>query len=88
MISAPQSASAIRRTYSLSGTGASSAIQFGTCGRRDSLVVGRMRQALAAALAVPVLWMSTVAFPIMGLVYWLAIFALDRIEYVGRGKDP
>ena len=47
-----------------------------------------MRQALAAALAVPVLWMSTVAFPIMGLVYWLAIFALDRIEYVGRGKDP
>ena len=50
-------------------------------------MVGRMRHALAAVLAVPVLWMSTVAFPIMGLVYCLAIFALDRIEHVGRGKD-
>jgi hypothetical protein len=28
-----------------------------------------------------------VAFPIMGLVYCLAIFALDRIEHVGRGED-
>ena len=50
-------------------------------------MVDKMRQALAAALAVPVLWMSTVAFPIMGLVYCLAIFALDRIEHVGRGKN-
>ncbi len=50
-------------------------------------MVDRMRHALAAVLAVPVLWMSTMAFPIMGLVCCLAIFALDRIEHVGRGKD-
>ena len=81
---APQSATAMRRTYSLSGTRASSAIQFGTGARRDSLVVDRMRHALAAVLAVPVLWASTVAFPLMGLVYCLAIVALDGIEHVVR----
>ena len=51
-------------------------------------MVGRMRQALAAALAVPGLWVSTVAFPIMGLLCCLAIVALDDIERVLRGKDP
>jgi len=43
-----------------------------------------MRQALAAVLAVPALWLSTVASPIMGLVYCLTIFALDGIEHVVR----
>jgi hypothetical protein len=59
-------------------------------------VVDKMRHALAAALAVPVLWASTVAFPLMGLVYCLAIVALDGIEHVVRrlkiarrpGDDP
>jgi len=41
-------------------------------------------RALAAVLAVPALWVSTVAFPIMGFVYCLAIFALDGIEHVVR----
>jgi hypothetical protein len=45
-------------------------------------VVDKMRHALAAALAVPVLWASTVAFPVMGLVYCLAMVALDSIEHV------
>jgi len=43
-----------------------------------------MRQALASALAVSVLWVSTVAFPIMALAYCVAIVALDSIEYVVR----
>jgi hypothetical protein len=47
-------------------------------------VVDKMRHVLAAALAVPVLWVSTVAFPIMGLVYCLAIVALDGMEHVVR----
>ncbi len=47
-------------------------------------MVDKMRQAWAAVLAVPALWLSTVAFPIMGLVYCLAIFALDGIEHVVR----
>src|SRR2546430_1744801 len=41
-----------------------------------------MRQALAAALAVPILWVSTAAFPLMGLMYCLAIVALGGIEHV------
>jgi len=51
---------------------------------RDVLVVDKMRHALAAILAVPALWVSTVAFPITGLVYCLAIVALDGIEHIGR----
>jgi len=47
-------------------------------------VVDKMRQALTSAFAVAVLWVSTVAFPIMGLAYGLAIVALDSIEYVVR----
>ena len=43
-----------------------------------------MRQALAAALAVPALWVSTVAFPITGLLYCAAIVALDGIERIAR----
>jgi len=47
-------------------------------------VVDKMRHALAAALAVPVLWVSTVTFGIMGVVYSLAIVALASIERVVR----
>lgn len=47
-------------------------------------MIGKMRQALAAALAVPILWVSTAAFPLMGLMYCLAIVALDGIEHVVR----
>jgi hypothetical protein len=47
-------------------------------------VVDKMRHALAAILAVPALWVSTVAFPITGLVYCLAIVALDGIEHIVR----
>jgi len=47
-------------------------------------VVDKMRQALAAALSVPALWVSTVAFPITGLLYCAAIVALDGIERVAR----
>ena len=47
-------------------------------------MVDKMRQALAAAIAVPALWASTVAFPITGLVYCAAIVALDGIERVAR----
>jgi hypothetical protein len=47
-------------------------------------VVDKMRHALAAALAVPALWVSTVAFPITGLLYCAAIVALDSIERVAR----
>ena len=47
-------------------------------------MVDKMRHALAAALAVPVLWVSTVTFGIMGVVYCLAIVALASIERVVR----
>jgi hypothetical protein len=47
-------------------------------------VIDKMRQALAATLAVPILWVSTVVFPITGLVYCLAIVALDGVEHVIR----
>lgn len=47
-------------------------------------MVDKMRHALAAALAVPALWVSTVAFPITGLLYCAAIVALDGIERVAR----
>jgi len=47
-------------------------------------VVDKMRQTLAAALAVPALWVSTVAFPITGLVYCAAMVALDGIERFAR----
>ena len=47
-------------------------------------MIDKVRQALAAALAVPQLWVSTAAFPIMGLVYCVAIVALDGIEHVIR----
>ncbi len=43
-----------------------------------------MRHALAAALAVPVLWASTLAYPLMGLTYCAAMVALDGIEHVVR----
>src|SRR5882724_3190272 len=69
---------------SLSVTRASSTIQYGTGARGVSFVVDKMRQALAAALAVPALWVSTVAFPITGLLYCAAIVALDGIELVAR----
>jgi len=50
-------------------------------------VVDKMRHALARALAVPALWVSTVTFPIMALAYCLAIVALDSIERaVRRGR--
>jgi hypothetical protein len=48
------------------------------------LVVDKMRQTVAAILAVPALWVSTVAFPITGLVYCVALVALDGIEHVVR----
>src|SRR2546428_4771550 len=83
----PHSAAAIRRSYSLSGTRGSSTIHSGTGARRDPLVVDKMRHALARALAVPALWVSTVAFPIMVLAYCLAVIALDSIERaVRRGR--
>jgi hypothetical protein len=59
-------------------------MQFGTGARGYQLVIDKMRQALAATLAVPVLWVSTVVFPITGLVYCLAIVALDGVEHVIR----
>src|SRR3989454_9263936 len=61
-----QSAGAKRHSYSQSVTRASSTIQVGTGARRDPFVVDKMRHALAAALAVPVLWASTLAYPLMG----------------------
>src|SRR5438445_1735528 len=83
----PHSAAAIRRSYSLSGTRGSSTIHVGTAAHRDPLVVDKMRHALARALAVPALWVSTVTFPIMALAYCLAIVALDSIERaVRRGR--
>ena len=47
-------------------------------------MIDKMRQALAATLAVPILWLSTVVFPITALVYCLAIVALDGVEHVIR----
>ena len=47
-------------------------------------MVDKMRHALAAALAVPVLWASTLAYPLMGLTYCVAMVALDGIEHVVR----
>jgi hypothetical protein len=47
-------------------------------------VVDKMRHAFAAALAVPVLWASTLAYPLMGLMYCVTMVALDRIEHVVR----
>ncbi len=47
-------------------------------------MVDKMRHALAAALAVPVLWASTLAYPLMGLTYCAAMVALDGIEHVVR----
>jgi hypothetical protein len=47
-------------------------------------VVDKLWKALAAALAVPALWMSTVAFPITGLVYCAAIVALEGMEHIVR----
>ena len=47
-------------------------------------MVDKMRHALAAALAVPVLWASTLAYPLMGLKYCVAMVALDGIEHVVR----
>ena len=47
-------------------------------------MVDKMRHALAAALAVPVLWASTLAYPLMGLTYCVAMVALDSIEHVVR----
>jgi len=73
---------------SLSATRKSPRIHFGTGAGESVLVVEKMRQAWAVALAVPVLWASTLAFPVMGLVYCLTIVALDRIEHRRRGKDP
>jgi len=78
------SAGAKRHSYSLALTRASSTIQVGTGARRDPLVVDKMRHALAAALAVPVLWASTLAYPLMGLTYCVAMVALDGIEQVVR----
>src|SRR5207244_13127471 len=63
--------------------------QVGTGARRDPFVVDKMRHALAAALAVPVLWASTLAYPLMGLKYCVAMVALDGIEHVVRRlTDP
>jgi len=47
-------------------------------------VVDKMRHAFAAALAVPVLWASTLAYPLMGLMYCVTMVALDGIEHVVR----
>ena len=63
-------------------------IHFGTGAGEGVLVVEKMRQAWTGALAVSVLWASTLTFPIMGLVYCLTIVALDRIEHWRRGRDP
>src|SRR5204863_9517380 len=52
------------------------------------LVLEKMRQAWTAALAVSILWASTLTFPIMGLGYCLTRVALDRIEHWRRGRDP
>jgi len=73
---------------SLSATRKSPRIHFGTGAGESVLVVEKMRQAWTAALAVSVLWASTLTFPVMGLVYCLTIVALDRIEHWRRGKDP
>lgn len=47
-------------------------------------MVDRMRQALAWALAGGMLWMGTLAAPIMGLSYWLTAVSLDAIGYLAR----
>ena len=51
-------------------------------------MVDKMRHALARALAVPALWVSTVAFPILVLAYCLAVIALDSIERAVRRGRP
>ncbi len=73
---------------SLSATRKSPRIHFGTGAEESVLVLEKMRQAWTAALAVSVLWASTLTFPIMCLVYCLTIAALDGIEHWRRGRDP
>ena len=41
-------------------------------------------QAFGWALAVPVLWVSTLVYPVMGLAYVLALGAIDTVGHVAR----
>jgi len=41
-------------------------------------VVDRIRQAVGWALAVPVLWVSTVVYPVIGLGYFLVLGVVDN----------
>ena len=50
----------------------------------ETLVVDRIRHALGWALAVPVLWVSTLVYPVIGLAYVLALGVVDTIGHVAR----
>src|SRR6266581_1180237 len=50
----------------------------------ETLVVDRIRHAFGWALAVPVLWVSTLVYPVMGLAYVLALGAIDTVGHVAR----
>jgi len=56
----------------------------GTGVRRYPRVVDRIRQAVGWALAVPVLWVSTVVYPVIGLGYFLVLGVVDTVEHVAR----
>jgi hypothetical protein len=47
-------------------------------------VVNKIRQVLAWALAGGLLWLSTIAVPILGLSYWLGTVVVDRLEHLVR----
>ena len=44
----------------------------------------RIRQAIGWTLAVPVLWVSTIVYPVMGLGYFLVLGVVDTIGHVAR----
>jgi len=47
-------------------------------------VVDRIRQAFGWALVVPLLWVSTIVYPVMGLGYFLVLGVVDTIGHVAR----
>jgi hypothetical protein len=49
-------------------------------------VVDRIRQAIGWALVVPVLWVSTIVYPVMGLGYFLVLGVVDTIGHVARRR--
>src|SRR5205823_5356140 len=80
----PQSAAAPSRS-SFSRMTARSFIRTAACRELalgETLLVDRIRHAFGWALAVPVLWVSTLVCPVMGLAYVLALGVIDTIGHV------